>query len=329
MAEQGRGWLQTAALLGVMWIGMPSAQAVTVLDDRQQKVQIAQAPQRIVSLLPSLTETVCALKQCHKLVGLDRYSNWPESVRPLPRMGGGLDPSIEAVLAQRPDLVLMATSARGAERFQALGLTVLVLEPRTHADVQRVLHTVAQVLGVPKAQSDAVWRQIDAGVMAAAQSLPPQAKGQKIYVEVSPAPYGASESSFIGETLARLGMRNILPASLGPFPKINPEFVVRAQPDVIMAGDSSRASMARQTRATLCPPSSRALSHRSATRSMRSVRPWWTVTIQRSPMNVMPSMWELLGGVLAGPSVLGTVSSGAAAQLAPVPDPPRGIHRTH
>jgi iron complex transport system substrate-binding protein len=216
---------------------------VTVQDDRQQTVEIAKPPQRIVSLLPSLTETVCALGQCHKLVGLDRYSNWPESVRPLPRMGGGLDPSIEAVLAQRPDLVLMATSARGAERFQALGLTVLVLEPRTHADVQRVLHTVAQVLGVPKAQSDAVWRQIDAGVMAAAQSLPPQAKGQKIYVEVSPAPYGASESSFIGETLTRLGLRNILPASLGPFPKINPEFVVRAQPDVIIAGDSSRASM--------------------------------------------------------------------------------------
>lgn len=226
-----------------LWLCSAWAQAVTVQDDRQQTVEIAKPPQRIVSLLPSLTETVCALGQCHKLVGLDRYSNWPESVRQLPRMGGGLDPSIEAVMAQRPDLVLMATSARGAERFQALGLTVLVLEPRTHADVQRVLHTVAQVLGVPKAQSDAVWRQIDAGVLAAAQSLPPQVKGQKIYVEVSPAPYGASESSFIGETLTRLGLRNILPASLGPFPQINPEFVVRAQPDVIIAGDSSRASM--------------------------------------------------------------------------------------
>lgn len=222
------------------------AQAVTVRDDRQQDVVIAKPPERIVSLLPSLTETVCALGQCHKLVALDRYSNWPESVRQLPRMGGGLDPSIEAVLAQRPDLILMATSARGAERLASLGLNVLVLEPRTHADAQRVLHKVAQALGVPKAQSDAVWRQIDAGVDAAAQSLPPRAKGQKIYMEVSPAPYGASESSFIGETLTRLGMRNILPASLGPFPKINPEFVVRAQPDVIMAGDSSRASMVQR-----------------------------------------------------------------------------------
>jgi len=237
--------LRSLWLMGLMlcsaWV-----QAVTVQDDRQQNVEMSKPPQRIVSLLPSLTETVCALGQCHKLVGLDRYSNWPESVRQLPRMGGGLDPSIEAVVAQRPDLVLMATSARGAERFEGLGLKVLMLEPRTHADVQRVLHTVAQALGVPQAQSDAVWRQIDAGVVAAAQSLPPQVKGQKIYVEVSPARYGASEASFVGETLTRLGLRNILPANLGPFPKINPEFVVRAQPDVIMAGDSSRASMVQR-----------------------------------------------------------------------------------
>lgn len=233
-------------VLIILWLSTAWAHAVTVQDDRQQTVEITKPPQRIVSLLPSLTETVCALGQCHKLVALDRYSNWPEAVRKLPRMGGGLDPSIEAVVAQRPDLILMATSARGAERFQSLGLTVLALEPRTHADVKRVLDTVAKALGVSQAQSDAVWMQIDQGVISATQSLPSQIKGQKIYVEVSPAPYGASESSFIGETLTRLGLRNILPASLGPFPKVNPEFVVRAQPDVIMAGDSSRASMVQR-----------------------------------------------------------------------------------
>lgn len=220
-----------------------AAQAFTVLDDAQHKVEIPQRPQRIVSLLPSLTETVCALGQCQRLVAVDRYSNWPESVRRLPRMGGGIDPNIESIVAQKPDLVLLAGSTRGAERLQALGITVLRVEPRTHADVQRVLHTVAEVLGLPRAEADRVWREIDAGVQAAAQSLSPQTRQQRVYFEVSPTPYGASESSFIGETLQRLGVRNILPASLGPFPQINPEFVVRAQPDVIMAGDSSRASM--------------------------------------------------------------------------------------
>jgi iron complex transport system substrate-binding protein len=232
---------------GLAWVFLAmctvQAQAVTVRDDRQQEVSFSQAPVRIVSLLPSLTETVCALGQCRKLVGLDRYSNWPASIRQLPRLGGGLDPNIERVVAQRPDLVLMATSARGAERLQALGITVLALEPRTHADLQRVINTLAQVLGVPASEGERLWREINAGVLAAAQSLPPQARSQKVYVEVSPAPYGASESSFIGETLMLMGLRNILPGNLGPFPKINLEFVVRAQPDIIMAGDSSRASM--------------------------------------------------------------------------------------
>ena len=219
------------------------AHAVTVLDDAQNKVEISRTPQRIVSLLPSLTETVCALGQCPRLVGVDRYSNWPDSIQAVPRMGGGIDPNIERIVAQKPDLVLLAGSTRGVERLQALGITVLRLEPRTHADVQRVLRTVAEALGVPGTQADRVWREIDAGVQAAVQSLKPQARSQRVYFEVSPAPYGASESSFIGETLQRMGVRNILPAALGPFPQINPEFVVRAQPDVIMAGDSSRASM--------------------------------------------------------------------------------------
>lgn len=217
--------------------------AIVLRDDRQVDVTLSKPPLRIVSLLPSLTETVCALGQCQKLVGVDRYSNWPDSVAKLPRMGGGIDPNIESVVALKPDLVLMATSARGADRLQALGLTVLALEPRTHADVQRVLRLVAQALDVSVQDSDRVWRQMDAAVQAAAQSIPAHAKGVRVYVEVSPAPYGASESSFIGETLQRLGVRNILPASLGPFPQVNPEFVVRAQPDLILVGDSNFADM--------------------------------------------------------------------------------------
>ena len=232
-------------LLRVMalWLLCAFAQAATVLDDQQRQVEIARPPQRIVSLLPSLTETVCALGQRARLVGVDRYSNWPVSVQALPRMGGGIDPNIESIVAQKPDLVLLAGSTRGIERLQSLGVTVLQLEPRTHADVQRVLRTVGDALGVPRADVERVWREIDAGMQAAAQSLSPQARGQRVYFEVSPTPYGASESSFIGETLQRMGVGNILPAALGPFPQINPEFVVRAQPDVIMAGDSSRASM--------------------------------------------------------------------------------------
>ncbi len=244
--QRSAGGLKPLVVFLALWLWSAWAQAVTVQDDRQQAIEIAKAPQRIVSLLPSLTETVCALGACQRLVGVDRYSNWPASQAHLPRVGGGIDPNIESIVALKPDLVLAAGSTRGAVRLQALGLTVLRLEPRTHADAQRVLRTVGKALGLPAADSDRVWREIEAGVQAAVQSLSPQARQQRVYFEVSAGPYGASEASFIGETLMRMGVANILPAAMGPFPQVNPEFVVRAQPDVIMAGDSSRASMAQR-----------------------------------------------------------------------------------
>ncbi len=215
--------------------------ALQVVDDRGVTVTFSAPPQRIVSVLPSLTENVCALGQCQRLVGVDRYSNWPDSVKKLPQVGGGLDPNIEVIVALRPDVVLMAASSRGAERLEALGLKVVALETKTHADVQRVLEKMGQLLGVQDAQK--VWRVIDAGVQAAAQSLPATLRGARVYFEVNPAPYGAGESSFMGETLTRLGAKNILPAKLGPFPKINPEFVVRANPDVIMVGARGEEGM--------------------------------------------------------------------------------------
>ena len=199
--------------------------------------------QRIISLLPSLTETVCALGACNRLVGIDRYSNWPESIAKLPRMGGGIDPNIESIVALKPDLVLMAGSARGIERLKSLGLTVLTLEPKNYADVQLALGVVGKALGVPSKDSDRVWRDINAQVEEISKSVPQYAKAQRVYFEVSPVPFGAGENSFIGETLQKLGAKNILPAAMGLFPQVSPEFVVRAQPDIIMVGDSNLSDM--------------------------------------------------------------------------------------
>jgi iron complex transport system substrate-binding protein len=158
-------------------------------------------------------------------------------------MGGGIDPNIESIVALKPDLVLMAGSARGVERLRALGLTVLTLEPKNYADVQHALGVVANVLGLPSQESDRVWREMNVQVEEISKSIPQHAKAKRVYFEVSPVPFGASESSFIGETLQRLGAKNILPAAMGVFPQVSPEFVVRAQPDIIMAGDSNLADM--------------------------------------------------------------------------------------
>ncbi len=211
------------------------AHAVTVSDDRGVAVTLAQPPQRIVTLMPALAEMVCELGACGRLVGVDDFSNWSAQVRQLPHVGGLEDASIEAIVALRPDVVLLPVSSRALGRLEALGVKVVALEPKTLADVRRVLLQIGVVLGVSHA--DAAWQRIDQGVAAAARSLPPALRGTRVYFEVNSGPYAASESSFIGEMLARIGAANVVPGALGPFPKLNPEFVVRADPQVIMVSD--------------------------------------------------------------------------------------------
>lgn len=202
-------------------------------------------PRRIVSLMPSLTETVCALGECERLVGVDRYSSWPARVERLPRLGGMDDPQIERIVGLRPDVVLAVPSSRAVERLQSLGLKVVVLESRTTEEARRTAETIAVLLGRP-GQGTALWARIDAQVERAVARVPARWRGRSVYFEVDSAPYAAGRSSFIGELLQRFGLVNIVPAELGPFPKLNPEFVVRAAPDVVMAVERHIADMPRR-----------------------------------------------------------------------------------
>jgi iron complex transport system substrate-binding protein len=230
-----------ACLLGAMSSG--HAQPLSLRDDRGLTLRFDRPPQRIVSLLPSLTESVCALGACQRLVGTDRFSNWPTSVAALPKLGGLDDAQIERIVALRPDVVLTAKSARVVERLETLGLTVLVLEAQTHADVQRTLTLLATLLGTPERASP-LWAGIEKDLATAAARVPAAQRGRAVYFEVAAAPYAAGAASFIGETLARLGLANIVPREMGPFPQLNPEYVLRAQPAIVMAARRELDGMA-------------------------------------------------------------------------------------
>lgn len=229
------------AVLLFLWALLTQA-AVTVTDDRGVAVTLPAPPQRIVSLLPSLTETVCELGACGRIVGTDRYSNYPVSVRSVAKTGGLDDANVEMIVALKPDVVLLAMSSRVMDRLESLGVHVVALEPKTYEDVRRVAGKVAQVLGAP-VEGERLWQRLDGQVNEAAASVPPQAKGLTVYYEVDSAPYAAGESSFIGHTLKRLGAVNIVPGKLGPFPKLNPEYIVRANPQVIMVSAKSALSL--------------------------------------------------------------------------------------
>nr|WP_232540311.1 helical backbone metal receptor [Azohydromonas aeria] len=238
-----------AALGGALGLAAAPAAAqpasIAVRDDRGVEHRFDQPPRRIVTLLPSLTESVWALGGGPKLVGVDRYSNWPAALSALPRLGGLEDARIEAIAALKPDVVLASTSARSLDRLEALGLRVLRLKSETHADVRRTLGLLAQLLGTPD-EGERLWSKLEREMDLAARRVPVPLAGQRVYFEIGGGPYAAGTSSFIGQTLARLGLRNVVPAELGPFPKLNPEFVVRAQPDIVMGVQREQAGMAQR-----------------------------------------------------------------------------------
>jgi iron complex transport system substrate-binding protein len=243
-----------SALLGVLpavllvlqvLAGLPlaMAQEIVLRDDRGTEHRFDAPPRRIVTLLPSLTESVWVLGGGARLVGVDRYSNWPVELAHLPRLGGLDDAQIEAIAALKPDVILASTSARAIDRLEGLGFRVLRLRSETYADVRRTLDLLAALLGTPAA-GERLWAEIDRQIAAAAARVPKSQRGRRVYFELGGGPYAAGTTSFIGETLGRLGMTNIVPASLGPFPKLNPEFVLRAKPDIVMGIDREMNAMA-------------------------------------------------------------------------------------
>ena len=223
----------------------PSITPYTLTDDRGRVVVVDKAPQRVITLLPSLGEIVCELKACDLLVGVDRYSNWPERLKSLPKLGGLDDTQLEALVKLKPDLVLLARSARVTQRLESMGIKVVALEPQSQEDMRRVIQHIAGALHLPdaKVRSETLWQSIQQKLDAAAARVPKSAVGARIYFEAGSGYFAAGEASYIGETLKRLGLVNVIGASMGSFPQVNPEFVVKANPQIIFMGERAATDL--------------------------------------------------------------------------------------
>lgn len=210
------------------------AHSFVMRDDLQRDVRFERTPQRIITLLPSLTETVCALDECTRLVATDRHSNWPAQAAALPKAGGLDDASVELIVSLRPDLVLLSRSQRITDRLNELGIHSFAMKTESYADIDRNIETMGRIVGAPQRAVLLRQRIVDSVAQISAAAIK-QRHGivPAVYFEVDRAPYAAGPQSFIGELLSRLGTRNIVTSDLAPFPKLNPEYVVRQGADVI------------------------------------------------------------------------------------------------
>ncbi|WP_295820844.1 ABC transporter substrate-binding protein [uncultured Deinococcus sp.] len=214
---------------------------LTLTDDLNRKVTVKAEPQRIVSLLPSTSETLCALNLCERLVGVDQYSDYPAQVKNVAKMGDLYTPNIEAIVAAKPDLVLVSKYGKVSETLTQAGITVFALNPETYDEVFSKLLTLGKVVNreaAAKALVTTMARDIaKTEVLTRAAVNKPTA-----YFEIDPTPYSIGPKSFMGVLLTKAGARNIIPESMGDFPKVDPEFIVKANPQLMLGVDRKTAA---------------------------------------------------------------------------------------
>ncbi len=211
----------------------PSGQQIHIVDARQKAVVFDGPAQRIVSLQPSFTEAICALGACDRLVGVDRFSTWPEAVKGLPKVGSLRDPDIERILALKPDVVLVRPNHRLDDKLEKLGIKVLTLNAQTHGDVAQELEVLSLLLGKQE-EGKKIWQKTAQGLEKHRQAMPQAWLGKRVYFELHSGMAAAGQRSFIGQTLQALGLENIAGLDLPMYPKLSPEYVVRANPDVVI-----------------------------------------------------------------------------------------------
>ncbi|HEU5059569.1 MAG TPA: helical backbone metal receptor [Kofleriaceae bacterium] len=200
----------------------------------------AGAPRRVVATTPSATEIVAAVAGPGLLVGRDRFSNYPPEVKGLPVVGDFVSPSVEAILQLRPDLVVLDTvQVRTAEALRAGGIDTVVLEMHTVEDVLDGLSEVGRALGAASAAARARAR-LEQAIAAARARGRARARRPRVLL-IQDREIGALRSlvacgpgSYLDELVTMLGAENVLANSSVRYPKISPETVIEAAPDVIL-----------------------------------------------------------------------------------------------
>jgi len=210
-------------------------------DDRGRAVTLAASPQRIVTLQPSATEILCAVGACSRLIATDDFSDFPDEVKRLPKLGG-LNMSTEAIIGQRPDLVVTDSGTRAdlIQQLEQAGQRVLVTDAKTFDDVYKDIELVARAVDMP----DAGARVTD-GMRARVQAVTSKTSGAsrrpRVFHELDATdpnrPFAVGPGTFIDQIITLAGGTNALASSPVAYPQVSAEQVVAADPEIITLGD--------------------------------------------------------------------------------------------
>jgi cobalamin transport system substrate-binding protein len=193
-------------------------------------------PQRIISLAPSLTETVFALGLGDQLVGVSVYCDYPPAATHIDKVGTFLTPNVEAIIAKKPDVVLAIPSPgnrSGVESLRDLGIKVVVVDPNTLAQIKDAIRTIGRELG-RDTEAQAVLGRIDAQfaeVIARLGDVP----RRRVLMVVGQTPLIAvGRGTFQNELIEMARGTNVAASASSAWPHLSLEYAIAAAPEVII-----------------------------------------------------------------------------------------------
>ena len=218
------------------WIDSASA---FVVDDNHDTLSTAIARERVVSLVPSITETIVAMGGTGRLVARTRFDQDPH-VSSLPSVGGMVDPGIEAILMLQPDLIVTSDEAdlrSLPKRFRGLGIPTYVAETRSISDFRRHTHALGALFGMTE-EADSLVRWVDRELASVRPAVPLDPLPSVLFV-VWPDPLiTTGQGTFVDELIRIAGGRGTFDDLATPWPTVSFEPVIAREPQVILLATS-------------------------------------------------------------------------------------------
>ncbi len=202
---------------------------------------LADGPSRIVSLSPAMTEILYDLGLGSSIVGVTIYCDYPEAAKSKPKVGGFANPSLEAIVAVRPDLVILTSDGNPEDVYQRLerfGIQTYVFRATRLFDLPGAIRQLGQALGVEKT-ADARAREMEASLARYAKNARAKAGAARprVLFIIHPEPLlVAGPGTVIDDALTLLGLNNIAADAKSSYPKYSIEEIVRRSPDIIFIG---------------------------------------------------------------------------------------------
>jgi len=212
-----------------------SASGIRVVDDAGDTVSVAAPVKRVASLIPATTELLFAIGAGAAVVGRTTWCDYPPAAARVTNLGDGINPTMEAILAVRPDLVLLYNSAQNAsaaDRLRQLGIPAALLNTDRLEDVDRVSRLLGHVTGHEHG-ADSVAAVYDTALAAA--SAPPATRRPKVLLLVwEQPPMTIGRGSFLSELVRRAGGENLFDDVTASSGAVSIEAVAARDPDLIL-----------------------------------------------------------------------------------------------